>query len=123
MSDMSGRQWFFMFIGYGILLSVPMMGLAMKWDFLVIFMLMERIGKALRNPAKDTVLSGVAENQVGIGFAYGLVLLTGSALMGLFYDMKLTELIISFTAVAETIAAVLYIKLYNAMKSGHQYRI
>ncbi|MGI6725299.1 MAG: hypothetical protein ACOX62_03735 [Christensenellales bacterium] len=33
---------------------------------------MERIGKALRNPAKDTVLSGVADNQVGIGFAFGL---------------------------------------------------
>ncbi len=33
---------------------------------------MERIGKSLRNPAKDTILSGVAENQVGIGFAFGL---------------------------------------------------
>ena len=72
LSDKSGRHWLFMFIGYGMLLSVPLMGLTMKWDVLVILMLMERIGKALRNPAKDTVLSGVAENQVGIGFAFGL---------------------------------------------------
>lgn len=72
MSDKSGRHWLFMFIGYGMLLSVPLMGLTIKWDFLITLMLMERIGKALRNPAKDTVLSAVAENQVGIGFAFGL---------------------------------------------------
>ena len=72
LSDKSGRHWWFMFLGYGMLLSVPLMGLTMKWDALVILMLMERIGKALRNPAKDTVLSGVAERQVGIGFAFGL---------------------------------------------------
>lgn len=72
LSDRSGRHWPFMFVGYGMLLSVPLMGLTMKWDFLIILMLMERVGKALRNPAKDTVLSGVAENQVGIGFAFGL---------------------------------------------------
>ncbi|HPY76065.1 MAG: MFS transporter [Planctomycetes bacterium] len=72
MSDKSGKPWFFMFIGYGMLLSVPLMGFTMEWNLLVIFILMERIGKALRNPAKDTVLSGVAEDQVGIGFAFGL---------------------------------------------------
>jgi predicted MFS family arabinose efflux permease len=33
---------------------------------------MERIGKALRSPAKDTIISGVAENQAGVGFAFGL---------------------------------------------------
>ncbi|NLL36528.1 MAG: MFS transporter [Fretibacterium sp.] len=72
MSDKSGRHWFFMFMGYGMLLSVPLMGLTMEWNILVALMLMERVGKALRNPAKDTVLSGVAEDQVGIGFAFGL---------------------------------------------------
>ncbi|MGI6172316.1 MAG: MFS transporter [Christensenellales bacterium] len=71
-SDKSGRYWFFMFIGYGMLLSVPLMGLTAEWSLLVVLMLTERIGKALRNPAKDTVLSGVAEDQVGIGFAFGL---------------------------------------------------
>jgi predicted MFS family arabinose efflux permease len=33
---------------------------------------MERIGKALRSPAKDTILSTVAEKKVGVGFAFGL---------------------------------------------------
>ncbi|WP_206172763.1 MFS transporter [Acidilutibacter cellobiosedens] len=71
-SDKSGKYWMFMFVGYGMLLVVPFMGFTMNWNILVVLILMERIGKALRNPAKDTVLSCVAENQVGVGFAFGL---------------------------------------------------
>jgi len=72
LSDKSGKYWAFMFVGYGMLLVVPLMGLTMNWNILVILILTERIGKALRNPAKDTILSQVAENQVGLGFAFGL---------------------------------------------------
>lgn len=71
-SDKSGRYWIFVFVGYGMLLVVPLIGFTMEWNILLILILMERIGKALRSPAKDTILSGVAENQVGIGFAFGL---------------------------------------------------
>lgn len=71
-SDKSGKHWSFIFIGYGMLLVVPLMGFTMNWNILIILILMERIGKALRNPAKDTIISGVAENQVGTGFAFGL---------------------------------------------------
>jgi len=72
LADKSGRYWLFMFFGYGMLLVVPLMGFTMNWNVLVVLILMERIGKALRNPAKDTLLSAVAENQVGIGFAFGI---------------------------------------------------
>ncbi|MDF9410011.1 MAG: Major Facilitator Superfamily protein [Pelotomaculum sp. PtaB.Bin013] len=72
LSDKSGRYWLFMFLGYGMLLIVPLIGFTMNWNILVVLILMERIGKALRSPAKDTILSGVAENQVGVGFAFGL---------------------------------------------------
>lgn len=72
LSDKSGRHWPFIFLGYGMLLVVPLIGFTMNWNILVVLILMERIGKALRSPAKDTILSGVAENQVGIGFAFGL---------------------------------------------------
>ena len=72
LSDKSGKHWLFIFIGYGMLIAVPLMGLTMNWDILVILILAERIGKSLRNPAKDTILSAVAENQVGTGFAFGL---------------------------------------------------
>ena len=72
MSDKSGWYWLFIFAGYGMLLSVPLIGFTMEWSILVILILVERIGKALRNPAKDTILSGVAGKNVGIGFAFGL---------------------------------------------------
>lgn len=72
LSDKSGKHWVLIFVGYGMLLVVPIMGLTMNWNFLIVLILMERIGKSLRNPAKDTILSGVAENQVGTGFAFGL---------------------------------------------------
>jgi len=72
LSDKSGKYWLFIFAGYGLLLVVPLMGFTGNWNILIVLILMERIGKSLRNPAKDTILSGVAENQVGIGFAFGL---------------------------------------------------
>ena len=72
LSDRSGKHWLFIFIGYGMLIVVPVIGLTLNWPIIVVLLLMERIGKSLRNPAKDTVLSGVAENKVGTGFAFGL---------------------------------------------------
>jgi len=74
-SDKSGRPWLFLFAGYGLLIVVPLMGLAQEWPVLVTLVLMERIGKALRNPAKDTLLSAVAshpDTKVGVGLAFGI---------------------------------------------------
>lgn len=71
-SDKSGKHWIFMFIGYGMLISVPLIGFTEKWDILIVLLLMERIGKALRNPPKDTILSEVAEKEVGVGLAFGI---------------------------------------------------
>lgn len=72
LSDRTGRQWLFMFVGYGTLIVVSLMGYTRHWPVLVILILLERIGKALRNPAKDTVLSSIAQKQVGVGIAFGL---------------------------------------------------
>lgn len=71
-SDKSKKPWAFMFIGYGMLFFVPLMGFTKNWNVLFVLTLMERIGKAIRNPSKDTVLSAISENQVGVGFAFGL---------------------------------------------------
>lgn len=72
LSDKHGNHWIFLFLGYGLLLVVPLIGLTTQWNFIIVFILLERIGKALRSPAKDTILSGVADQQVGVGFAFGL---------------------------------------------------
>lgn len=70
--DRTGKYWLFMFIGYGLHIVIPFMGVTQNWNFLLVFILLERIGKALRSPAKDTILSGVSEDQIGLGFAFGL---------------------------------------------------
>lgn len=70
--DRTGRHWLYMFIGYGLHIGIPIMGLTCNWNILFILILMERVGKALRSPAKDTILSGVSEGRVGLGFAFGL---------------------------------------------------
>lgn len=70
--DRSGKYWLFLFLGYGVHLVIPLMGCTTSWPLLVAFILLERIGKAFRSPAKDTLLSGISEGQVGLGFAFGL---------------------------------------------------
>lgn len=72
LSDKTSKHWLFLMIGYGMLISVPIMGLTRHWPLLLVLILMERIGKALRNPSKDTIVSQVAQGDVGVGFAFGL---------------------------------------------------
>lgn len=72
LSDDTGKHWLFIFIGYGSLIVVPLMGFTTSVPILFTLFLIERIGKALRSPAKDTILSQVGENKVGIGFIFGL---------------------------------------------------
>ena len=51
--------------------------------------------------------------------AYGLALLAGAALMGVFYDLKSIQLIIAYTVVMEIIAIVIYLNMNKAIKNGH----
>ncbi len=70
-ADRTGAYWFFTFLGYGLLVSVPLLGLAGVWQVAAVFIICERFGKALRSPAKDTILSQ-ATSRVGRGFGFGL---------------------------------------------------
>ena len=54
-SGRGGKHWTFMFVGYGMLAVVPLSGLTQDWNILVALILMGRIGKALRKPAKDAM--------------------------------------------------------------------
>jgi len=71
-SDKTKAYWFFIIIGYGLLFTVPLLALAGVWQLAALFIISERIGKALRNPAKDTILSQ-ATKQVGIGMGFAIV--------------------------------------------------
>lgn len=71
LSDKTKSYWFLTFLGYGMLISVPLLSLAGIWQVAALFIIIERIGKAIRSPARDTILSQ-ASSQVGTGFGFGL---------------------------------------------------
>ncbi|OPY32578.1 MAG: putative arabinose transporter [Methanomassiliicoccales archaeon PtaU1.Bin124] len=71
-TDRTGRYWTLTFIGYGInLVAVPALALAGDWPFAVSLMLVERVGRAIRGPARDAMLSH-ASVDTGRGWAYGV---------------------------------------------------
>lgn len=70
-ADKTKAYWLFTFLGYGMLISVPLLALAGIWQIAVIFIIMERLGKALRSPARDTILSQ-ATKQVGTGMGFAI---------------------------------------------------
>lgn len=74
-ADKSRKYWLFIYLGYGLLFVVPFMGVTTFLPAILSIMMIERIAKALRNPAKDIILSHVADSgggKVGLGFAFGL---------------------------------------------------
>jgi hypothetical protein len=57
-ADRTGRYWLVTFIGYAInLLAVPAMALAGNWQVAALLILAERIGRAVRKPTVEAMLS------------------------------------------------------------------
>lgn len=71
LADRTKAYWPITFIGYGLILSIPMLGLAGGWKIAAVLIVLERIGKAVRSPARDAILSH-ATKQVGRGLGFGL---------------------------------------------------
>jgi len=71
LADATRAYWLFMFLGYGLIASIPLLGLAGIWEIAIILVLFERLGKALRAPSRDTLLSIVSKD-VGTGKAFGI---------------------------------------------------
>lgn len=72
LSDRTGRYWAFTLAGYGLnLLVVPLLALAGRWETAAALMIAERVGKALRTPARDAMLSH-ATKEMGRGWGFGL---------------------------------------------------
>jgi len=70
-ADRTGRYWIFVFIGYGLILAIPLLALAGIWQVAAFFIVAERMGKAIRAPARDCMLS-YATKQVGRGWGFAI---------------------------------------------------
>jgi len=69
--DTTHAYWFFIFLGYGLIVSIPLLGFSTSLEVAIILVLLERLGKAFRSPARDTVLSVISKG-VGAGKAFGI---------------------------------------------------
>ncbi|GIV20975.1 MAG: MFS transporter [Armatimonadota bacterium] len=72
LSDRTRRYWLLTFVGYTVnLLAVPLLALTGHWLLASTLIVVERLGKAIRTPARDAMLSH-ATRQMGHGWGFGL---------------------------------------------------
>jgi predicted MFS family arabinose efflux permease len=73
LADRTRRYWTITLVGYAVnLLAVPALALAGNWQVAAALVITERIGKAIRTPARDAMLSFAAKDVGGVGWAFGL---------------------------------------------------
>ncbi len=72
LADLTGRFWSITIFGYLIqMASVPALALVDNWPAAAALIILERMGKAIRNPPRDTMLSHAAK-EIGFGWAFGM---------------------------------------------------
>jgi Major Facilitator Superfamily len=72
LSEKSQKFWPITLFGYFIqLTAVPLLAIAASWQIAALLMITERIGKAIRNPPRDVMLSHAA-NEIGYGWGFGV---------------------------------------------------
>jgi predicted MFS family arabinose efflux permease len=72
LADFTQRFWPITIVGYVVqMLSVPLLALAGSWQIAAVLIVLERAGKAIRNPPRDVMLSHAAR-QIGYGWAFGV---------------------------------------------------
>ncbi|MGH3274458.1 MAG: MFS transporter [Streptosporangiaceae bacterium] len=71
-ADRTGRYWPITIGGYVVQMAVvPLLALAGTWQVAAILIILERIGKATRNPPRDAMLARAAK-QIGYGWGFGV---------------------------------------------------
>jgi len=71
LTDRTQQYWLVTMIGYAMLLSVPLLAFTGHWQTAALFIILERIGKGIRSPAKDAILSH-ASTGIGRGTGFGI---------------------------------------------------
>jgi MFS family permease len=71
-ADQTGKYWPITIFGYIVQMSaVPLLALAGNWPVAALLIILERVGKAIRNPPRDVMLSHAAK-EMGYGWAFGV---------------------------------------------------
>jgi MFS family permease len=71
-ADRTGLYWPITIGGYILQMSVvPLLALAGSWEVAALLIILERVGKAIRNPPRDAMLSHAAK-EMGYGWGFGI---------------------------------------------------
>ncbi len=71
-ADRTGLYWPITIGGYVLQMSVvPLLALAGSWEIAAVLVILERVGKAIRNPPRDAMLSH-ATKEMGYGWGFGV---------------------------------------------------
>jgi MFS family permease len=72
LTDRTRRYWGIAFLGYAVnLVAIPLLAVAGTWPVASTLVVFERMGKAIRTPARDAMLSH-ATREIGSGRGFGL---------------------------------------------------
>lgn len=71
-SDRTGKYWLVTIVGFALnLFAVPLLALAGNWPLAATLIIVERLGKSIRTPSRDAMLS-YAVSETGRGWGFGL---------------------------------------------------
>lgn len=71
-ADRSGWYWPITLAGYAVqMIAVPLLALTHSWPAAAALIILERVGKATRNPARNAMLARAGDH-IGQGWAFGL---------------------------------------------------
>jgi MFS family permease len=70
-ADSTRMYWVLTALGYGMLITVPLLAFTGSWEMAAVLFILERIGKGIRSPPKDTILSH-ATAPIGRGMGFGI---------------------------------------------------
>lgn len=72
-ADASGKFWPIAIFGYVLqMASVPALALTGSWPAAAVLIILERVGKAIRNPPRDVMLSHAGQQVGGYGYVFGI---------------------------------------------------
>jgi MFS family permease len=71
-ADKTRQYWLLTILGYAVnIVAVPLLAFAPNWQTVAMLVVLERVGKSVRAPARDVMLSKAALS-VGAGWGFGL---------------------------------------------------
>jgi MFS family permease len=113
-ADRTGRYWPITIGGYVLqMAAVPLLALAGSWQLAALLVIAERVGKGIRNPPRDAMLSHAAAD-IGYGRAFGVHealdqfgAMFGPLLMALVLTLTRHDYKIAFAALAVPAAIML----------------